>query len=128
MLPKIERSRFGSITISGQVYKKDILITLDGSVTERPKSLSKELYGTSHIISLAEMEAVIPPGAATIMIGMGMFDRVRLSPEAEEYLEAVGCQAILMPTPAAVQTWNETISASQGSKASSTVGLFHITC
>ena len=54
MKPKIEATSFGSITIDGQKFKKDVVIRLDGSVKKRKKKLSKRIYGTSHTISLDE--------------------------------------------------------------------------
>ena len=62
MEPQIIRSRFGSLLLQAgdeEVgYAHDILILPDGTVHRRPKELSKQIYGTSHRISLAEAEQI----------------------------------------------------------------------
>ena len=120
MKPHIDAIRFGTITIAGQVIKHDIVITLGGKVKERKRKLSKQVYGTSHIISLAEAEAIWEKSAKTLIIGTGLFDRVRLSAEAQAYLAQQGCGVELRPIKKAVRLWNE----SRGQ----IIGLFHITC
>ena len=52
MKPTIDRTMYGSITIKGRRYERDVLIRLDGGVKKRKKKLSKAVYGTSHTISL----------------------------------------------------------------------------
>lgn len=120
MEPRIDAVRFGTITVSGEAIKHDIVITLHGKVKRRRKKLSKQIYGTSHTISLDEIEASYQEGAKALILGTGFLDRVRLSPEAQEYLTGKQCQAKLMPTKKAAELWNE----NQGE----IIGLFHITC
>ena len=55
MIPEIDKTSFGSITVDGMSYDHDIIITLDGEVKKRKKKLSKAVYGTSHKISLDEI-------------------------------------------------------------------------
>jgi hypothetical protein len=120
MRPNIDRSRFGSITIEGQDYDRDVIIRLDGRVKKRKKRLSKALYGTSHIISREEAEYVYQPGAERLIVGAGQFGRVKLSDEAAGYFQDRNCQVDVMRTKAAIEAWNE---AGEG-----VIGLFHITC
>jgi hypothetical protein len=120
MKPKIEATRFGSITINGQKIRKDVIIRLDGSVKKRKKKLSKQIYGTSHKISLDEIQHVYEEGAELLIIGTGQFDSVRLSPEAAEFLSTQSCRVQMASTRDALNTWNE----AEGS----VIGLFHVTC
>jgi hypothetical protein len=120
MRPKIDDTWFGSITIEGQHYEHDIIIRLSGKVRKRDKTLSKAVYGTSHILSLAEMDDLYRKKAARIIIGTGQSGQVRLSQEAAEFLKAQGCQVDLCPTPEAIRLWNE----AEGE----VLGLFHVTC
>jgi hypothetical protein len=62
MQPRIDRTRFGSVTIDGKVYEHDVLIRLGGALEKRKKKLSKAIYGTSHIISLAEARHIYQRG------------------------------------------------------------------
>ena len=120
MKPKIDKTKFGSITINGETYENDVLIRLNGKIKKRKKKLSKEIYGTSHIISLAEAEYVYENGAENIIIGTGQSGMVKLSDEAADFFCQKECRPILFPTPEAIQVWNEAKSHS--------IGLFHITC
>ncbi|MGB8345677.1 MAG: hypothetical protein WCD86_12395 [Ktedonobacteraceae bacterium] len=54
MKPHIDQTTFGTITIDGMVFEHDVMIQLNGQVKQRKKKLSKAVYGTPHIISLAE--------------------------------------------------------------------------
>ena len=120
MEPHVDSVRFGTITVAGQTFKHDIVITLDGEVRKREKRLSKQLYGTSHTVSQAEIETVWEKGAEALIVGTGLFDRVRLSPEAQFFLAQQGCAIESRRIRQAVRLWND----SRGK----VVGLFHITC
>ena len=120
MKPKIEDTSFGSIVIAGEIFTKDIVITSEGLVRKRKKKLSKERYGTSHIISLDEAKDVYQSGIEWVIIGTGQSDLVRLSPEAEQYFDKHDCKVTLLVTPQAIAAWNDAKGPG--------VGLFHITC
>ncbi len=120
MKPKIDKTKFGSITIEGEEYENDIIIRLNGKVKKRKKKLSREIYGTSHIISLAEAEFVYEAGAENIIIGTGQSGMVKLSDEATEFFRQKECRTTFFPTPEAIHVWNEA--------KGQTIGLFHITC
>jgi hypothetical protein len=120
MKPKIEKTKFGSISIAGNKYETDILIRLDGNLEKRKKKLSREVFGTSHILSLAEAEFVYEKGAETIIIGSGQDGMLKLSDEAAAFFKKKGCKVTLLPTPEAMHAWNKARNPS--------IGLFHITC
>ena len=120
MEPKINATQFGSITVEGTPYTHDILITLEGQVQKRKKKLSKQVFGTSHTLSLAEAQHVYQEGTQLLIFGGGQFDQCRLSDEAGSFFRQKNCEVKILPTPQAVDDWNET----QGQ----VIGLFHITC
>lgn len=103
----IDQSEFGSITIDGKTYDHDVIIHLSGKVDKRKKKLSKEQYGTSHIISKAEAKSVFEDGCDLLIIGSGQEGNVQLSPEAGDYFENKGCQVIVQPTPEAIRSFNQ---------------------
>jgi len=120
--PHIESTAFGSIAIDGAVFGHDVVIGTDGLVTKRRKKLSKAVYGTSHTISLAEAEYLFEQGGAAdcLIVGSGQYGNVELAPEAAAYLERRKCRVLLLPTPEAIEAWNNTEVEA--------IGLFHVTC
>jgi hypothetical protein len=120
MKPVIEETAFGSITVAGVIYEHDVVIRLDGQVKKRKKKLSKEIYGTSHIVSQAEAEELYDKGAAKLIVGSGQSGMLSLSDEARIFFDRKQCQVILLPTPQAIVTWN--------SAAGLVIGMFHVTC
>jgi len=120
MNPKINSTSFGSITVNENNFEKDILIRMSGQIEKRKKKLSKEVYGTSHKISLAEAKFIYEKGADEIIIGTGQTGYVELSKEAKEFFEEKGLEAKLLRTPEATKLWNE----SEGK----IIAMFHVTC
>jgi hypothetical protein len=120
MRPVIDGTAFGSITIDGVDFGHDVIIRLDGQVKKRKKKLSKAIYGTSHTISLDEAHHVYEKGAERLIVGTGQYGLVALSDEAADYFERHGCQVDLLPSPEAIQAWNEAHGA--------VIALFHVTC
>ncbi len=120
MKPKIDRTMFGSITIDGEMYERDVIIRLGGKVKKRKKKLSKAVYGTSHTISLDEAKYVYQKGARRLILGGGQYGMVHLSDEAAAYLRKKECRVDLLPMKKAIKAWNEAEGA--------VIGLFHVTC
>ncbi len=120
MRPKIDDTWFGSITVDGKRYEHDVIIRLSGKVCKRKKALSKEVSGTSHVISQAEIVDLFRPRADSLIVGTGQEDKVRLSDEAAKFLEEHEIEALLLPTPRAITEWNHADGH--------VLGLFHITC
>lgn len=116
----IEATAFGSIIINGETFDFDVLIRLSGKVKKRKKKLSKQVYDTSHIVSLAEAEYVYEKGCETLIVGSGQYGVLTLSDRAAAFFEQQGCEVILQPTPEAIKTFNQT--------AGPKIGLFHVTC
>ena len=116
----IEDTKFGSITIDGKTYEHDVIVRLSGKVEKRQKKLSKETYGTLHIISKDEAKFVFEDGCDVLIVGAGQEGNVRLSPEASDYFNKKRCKVLLQPTPEAIRSFNQ----SHDKK----IGLMHVTC
>lgn len=117
---RIDRTAFGEITIDGKTYDHDVIIRLSGEILKRKKKLSKQLYGTSHVVSEDEAKFVFEKGCRQLIVGSGQEGNVRLSPEAEAFFGKKNCQLVIQPTPQAIRAFNE----AHGKK----IGLFHVTC
>jgi len=120
MKPTIDHTKFGSITIEGEVFERDVVIRLDGGIKKRKKKLSKAVYGTSHTVSLDEAKHIYDKGAERLIIGAGQYGFVKLSDEAAEYLARKKCNVELLPTPEAIDAWNQAEGA--------VIAMFHVTC
>jgi hypothetical protein len=120
MKPSIDGTSFGSITVDGKAYEHDIVIRPKGKVKKRKKKLSKEMTGSSHMVSREEAEHIYREGATLVIIGCGQYGALTLSPEALAYFHNRDCVVDMRPTPEAVQAWN--------SAAGKAVGMFHVTC
>ena len=71
MGPKINGTSFGSIIVDQEIFDHDIVINLDGRIRKRRKKLSKEIYGTSHLVSEDEISDIYEPGTEMVLIGSG---------------------------------------------------------
>jgi len=120
MDPYISGTQFGSITVERKIYDHDIVINLKGEVIKRKKKLSKKVYGTSHTVSLEEAKFILQENAEIVIIGNGQHGVLRLSDEAKEYFRKKHCKVQVLPTPEAVEAWNN--------EEGNAVGMFHITC
>ena len=119
MEPKIDDTRMGSITIAGEMFDHDVVIRLGGKVKKRKKKLSKEVYGTSHLVSREEAEHICDDGAERLVIGSGQHGNLRLSEEAEDVFRRRHIKVEVHPTPTAIQRWNDLEGA--------VIALFHVT-
>ncbi len=90
----IEGTAFGSITVDGTTYEHDVIIRVSGEVMKRKKRLSKQYYGTSHVISKDEAKFVFEKGCDQLIVGSGQMGNVDLSPEAEAYFAKRGCEVL----------------------------------
>ena len=120
MKPKIDNTKFGSITIEGKSFERDVIIRMNGDIKKRKKKLSKAVYGTSHIMSVDEAEYVYEKGAELMIVGSGHYDTLKLSDEAKHYLSKNNCAVAVHATPKAIQIWNKS--------PKNTIALFHLTC
>jgi hypothetical protein len=91
----IDATEFGAITINGKTYDHDVIIRLSGAVEKRRKRLSKDMCGTSHMVSKAEAKFVFEDGCELVIVGTGQDGNVHLSPEASSYFDKKHCRLVL---------------------------------
>lgn len=58
MKPKINKTKFGTITIDGKLFDYDVIIRLDGQIKKRKKKLFKVVYDTSNTVSKDEAKHI----------------------------------------------------------------------
>lgn len=118
--PKLEALGFGAVSLDGEKWERDFFIRASGQVKVRKKRAVKELYGTSHVVGVEELEKVCKGDPAVLIVASGYAGAVRLAPEAGGYLEGRGIKVEVQPTPEAVKLW----AKEKGPKAI----LVHVTC
>lgn len=118
--PRITGSEFGAVTVRDKTYHRDIYIRVNGKVKQRKKRVAKEEHGTSHVIGTKELERVCKGGPEILFVGTGISGQVALSDEARRYLEqrSIGLEAL--PTPQAVDAYNNSTQRK--------AALIHVTC
>ena len=116
---KIDDYSFGSITIDGEVYHKDLWI-IDGRIKKRDKSIAKSKFGTSHRISRKELKRVMTPKTRRIIIGSGNSGLVSLTDKAQKYLEGLGIEVEICKTGELSQRNIEINECDSG--------IIHLTC
>jgi hypothetical protein len=116
---KIEDYSFGSITIDGNVYLKDLWI-IDGVIRKRDKSIAKSKFGTSHTISRKEIKKVVTSKTRRILIGTGNSGLVSLTDKARKYLEEEGIKVETHKTGELIQKEIEINEYD--------AGIIHLTC
>jgi hypothetical protein len=120
MQPRIDRTRFGSVTIDGQVYEHDVLIRLGGKVEKRKKkAVQGHLRHLAHHLA-GRGQACLPEGGRAAPCRCGQDGTVTLSKEAATYLERHRCQVQLLPTPEVIPLWNQADGT--------VIALVHVTC
>ncbi len=118
--PRIERARFGEVTIGRETYDRDVVISVAGRVKKRKKSLAKKLYGSSHTVGPAELERVCRGGPEVVFVATGHSGQLQVNDEAKRYLADRSIECCAVPTPEAAKAYNR----SDQRKAA----LIHVTC
>ncbi|MBD3196527.1 MAG: hypothetical protein GF317_15815 [Candidatus Lokiarchaeota archaeon] len=123
---KFEKTKFGSIVISGKKYKHDVYLHTEGSITKRDKSHSERMNGHKEL-SKWELEKMLKNEPEIFFVGMGQSGVLPISNETEKWLhstlEEKNIKMIRKKTPNILNEVNEVLE--QGKKVS---GIFHTTC
>jgi len=111
---------FGSVVVEGRQFPHDIYIRSGGKVKKRSKKHARRQYGTSHVVDRTEIEKLCKGQPRNVIIGSGFNGLLRLTEDAREYLQTSNVHWQILPTPQAVDAYNEAWAP----KAL----LLHVTC
>ena len=117
---KVESLSFGSITVGGKRYRRDLVLLPDGTVKQRKGGFW--IFG-SHDLKKMEIEELSRAGAEEIVIGTGTNSRARLSTEATSYATQAQLQLHTLPSYEAVPKFNHLVDLGKRVAA-----IIHITC
>ncbi len=118
--PRIDHIEFGAVVIDGKELGRDVHINARGKVRKRKKKRLRKTYGTSHVVDGKEIAKVCKGNPELVIIGRGFEELVSLTDDAREYLDTLGIDCALLPSPEAAELYNATI----GPKAL----ILHVTC
>jgi hypothetical protein len=115
-MPVIESYSFGRMTISGNLYTKDVIIFPDGSI------LSPWWRKQGHVLVPGDLQELIGAGPKVIICGTGAQGVMRPAAELRQYLAAEDIDFIAEKSARAVETYNR-MQDQNGIGA-----CFHLTC
>jgi hypothetical protein len=112
----IEEYRFGSITIGGKIYNRDVEVYWTGEVL-------KWWREKGHIFGFEDVKGAVKKNPEVIILGTGFYGICEVTEECKNYIEGKAIELIIDKTENAVKVFNDLL---KGSKK--VVGLFHLTC
>jgi len=115
MPPRIEHCRFGTITVDGQRYTRDLII------------LPERVIGgwwrrEGHALHPNDLTAIFEAAPDVLVVGTGACGMMRVTEETRRALIAAGIRLIAAPTTEAVKTYNELREETRVAAA------LHLTC
>ncbi len=112
---KIEHYNFGSMTIDGQVFDKDLIIT--------PKTILPNWWRQQgHKLQMEDLESIWESEPEILIIGTGKLGVMKVPTEVKARLEERLETLHIERTPQAVELYN------QLSNSNRVVAAFHLTC
>lgn len=118
--PVVESTEFGCVTVAGEKFESDIHIRGNGKLRRRNKKKIKEETGDAHVVGIKEVRKLCKGDPELLVIGAGQGRSLKLTPEAEQFLEKRGVAVKVLASPQAVKAFN----AAPGRKAL----VLHVTC
>ncbi|MBN1695228.1 hypothetical protein JW879_07505 [candidate division WOR-3 bacterium] len=112
----IEKYSFGSITINGQEYTKDVIIFPD-------TVLSPWWREEGHSLSLKDLKEATEAKPSLLIIGTGAYGGMNIPNETLKKLEEKNIDTIFAKTGEAVKLYNEKIQATK-----KVIACLHLTC
>ncbi len=98
--PEIQELRFGRIVIDNVVYNRDVIIFPD-----RVRSDWRRRDG--HNLALEDLVEVLGGNPETIILGRGVFGRMKVSNDLRELITERGIELVVLRTEGASKAYNE---------------------
>ena len=117
--PVISKLKFGTITIDGVDYEKDIVIE-NGEIRQRKKGPSKP-YRSKYGHTPLTVHEKIPWDCETLLIGKGMSGRLPITKEFKAMAKEKNVKLIILESPEAVKYYKKHYQKGMNV-------IIHITC
>ncbi len=117
--PRIIAVAWGKIEVEGAGTFRDAKVFPGGA-----REWDWRETGTEHTpgIQPTDVRELLDRGATTVVLSQGMLKRLRICTETLELLKQQGVAVHVLPTPGAVELYNDLRKTEQ------VAGLFHTTC
>lgn len=113
---RVDDYRFGHITIAGESYDRDVIITPEGV---KPNWWRKQ----GHRLDRGDLDAIVRAAPRILVVGTGYYGRMQVPEQTRAFLEAHNIQLQARPTAEAVEVFNRLQKEYAGIAAA-----LHLTC
>ncbi len=113
----IDSYSFGSISVDGRIYHKDLIILPDRSL------ITPWWRKSGHLLIMSDIEDILKTSPDFLIIGTGSSGLMKLHPSLSDELKAKGVQVLTFPTETAVEKYNL-----MSMESHSLAACFHLTC
>lgn len=111
----IEEYSFGTISVDGKKYTRDLIILPDGI----QPSWQRE---KSHHLKRKDLKEVLDSKPEVLVLGTGAYGKMEVGEKVRQELKDHGIELVAAPTGRAVKYFNRLQSKKR------TAGAFHLTC
>lgn len=113
--PSINRYRFGSIQIDGNIYNKDVIILPDRVLTDWRRM-------SGHELDPVDLEPILETPPEILVIGTGSVGRMKIPERTKAFLNKAGIKIYSLPTKEACDKYNLLKGEWR------TIAALHLTC
>lgn len=100
MAPRVEKYGFGSVTIDGEEYSRDVVILPDGVLPDWRRR-------SGHRLVPEDLECVVKADVHMLVVGTGSFGAMRVPESTLSFLKSGGTETIVLKTDEACGVYNE---------------------
>lgn len=115
-MARINSTQFGYVTIDEKTYSSDIFVYWNGKIEDAKTDVR-------HLLTLKQAKKILEKEPEIFLIGSGQDGYFGVSDEVMHACQNKKIQLIAMPTPEAVEKFNELIE-----KRKKVVAFIHVTC
>ena len=113
----IDNYRFGRMTIQGEIFTSDLVVTNEGVASDWRRK-------KGHLLQVEDLTTIIQGrGPGDLVVGTGQLGLMKVHGGVKSYLEENGWTFVAEPTDRAMRVYNRLILVKPN-----VVGVFHITC
>lgn len=111
----IQDFNWGQIVVDGETYDRDLILL--------PEEIVPEWWRREgHVLRVSDLDAVFAAQPDVLVIGCGVYRRLRVPKETRNALDRAGIEWVILPTKKACATYGELAQEKRAAAA------LHLTC